>query len=292
MRPDPSRPTRRDQGRAILRADRFFEIGRTRVDPFGTPGRGAEIDALFQDERYLALWPYRGLWREARRLSSGARAPYGAAVAIETWLRETGGFVYDQSPTQPAGPPPLADFIDEGRRGYCQHFAGAMALMLRFLGIPARVAAGFTSGKYENGGWTVTDHDAHAWVEVWFPGYGWLAFDPTPGRGSLAANYSASSSQFNAGDAANGFNQPGGAVGGAGELQRFLVEGAARRPGTRGRCGEDKGIGTFWLLLAAPFAAAARDRRRQARPPARPLPHARSAPTGGGGATRARRVPR
>ena len=64
--------------------DRFFEIGRTSVDPFGTPGRGAEIDALFRDERYLALWPYRGLWREARRLASGARAPYGAAVAIET----------------------------------------------------------------------------------------------------------------------------------------------------------------------------------------------------------------
>ena len=56
--------------------------------------------------------------------------------------------------------------------------------MLRFLGIPARVAAGFTSGKRENGGWVVTDHNAHAWVEVWFPDYGWLAFDPTPGARS------------------------------------------------------------------------------------------------------------
>jgi transglutaminase-like putative cysteine protease len=237
--------------------DRFFELGRTRVDPFGTPGRGAKIDALFRDERYLALWPYRGLWREARRLALGARAPYGAAVAIETWLRETGGFVYDQAPPRPAGLPPLAYFVDESRRGYCQHFAGAMALMLRFLGIPARVAAGFTSGKYENGGWTVTDHNAHTWVEVWFPGYGWLAFDPTPGRGSLAANYSASSSQFNAGDAANAFNRPGQNAGGAGELRRFLVkEQLADRARAGGDASDDGGVGTFWLLLAAPLAAA------------------------------------
>jgi hypothetical protein len=52
--------------------------------------------------------------------------------------------------------------------------------MLRWLGIPARVAAGFTSGKFKDGTWTVTDHDAHAWVEAWFPGHGWLIFDPTP----------------------------------------------------------------------------------------------------------------
>ena len=60
-----------------------------------------------------------------------------------------------------------------------------MALMLRMLGVPARVAAGFTSGEYDKGTgeWVVTDHNAHAWVEVWFPGFGWLPFDPTPGRG-------------------------------------------------------------------------------------------------------------
>ncbi len=71
--------------------------------------------------------------------------------------------------------------MTETRSGYCQHFAGAMALMLRYLGIPARVAAGFASGTYSKDHWTVTDHDAHAWVEVWFAGYGWLPFDPTPG---------------------------------------------------------------------------------------------------------------
>jgi len=204
--------------------DRFLDIGRTRVDPFGFPDRERFIDERFSDERYLALWPYRDLWQQAQRLRAGARTLYGAVVAIETWLRSTGGFVYDEKPPPTGGMPPLAHFVGGSKRGYCQQFAGAMALMLRFLGIPARVAAGFTSGKLEEGSWTVTDRNAHAWVEVWFPGYGWLAFDPTPGRGALAATYSASSSGFNAGDAADAFGPQGGANrGGASELDRLLT---------------------------------------------------------------------
>ena len=75
-----------------------------------------------------------------------------------------------------------------------------MALMLRYLGIPARVAAGFTSGAFDpaspgatEGTWRVNDRNAHAWVEVWFKGYGWLPFDPTPGRGNLGGPYTSSS---------------------------------------------------------------------------------------------------
>jgi hypothetical protein len=93
--------------------------------------------------------------------------------------------------------PPLVGFVTQTRIGYCQHFAGAMALMLRMLGIPARVGAGFISGKLEDGRWVVTDHDAHTWVEIWFRGYGWLPFDPTPDRGRLSQSYSASSKGFN-----------------------------------------------------------------------------------------------
>ena len=79
-----------------------------------------------------------------------------------------------------------------------------MALMLRYLGIPARVAAGFSSGIYdeERKQWTVYDRDAHTWVEVWFNGYGWLPFDPTPGRGTLGGPYTTSSTQFDADGAA------------------------------------------------------------------------------------------
>jgi hypothetical protein len=77
-----------------------------------------------------------------------------------------------------------------------------MALMLRLLGIPARVAAGFVPGHYKDDFWEVTDHDAHTWVEVWFRGYGWLPFDPTPGRGHLSGTYSSTSTGFNAAGAA------------------------------------------------------------------------------------------
>ncbi len=242
--------------------NRFLDVGRTRVEPFGSSGRDARVDALFADDRYLSLWPYERLWDEARRLRAGARTPYGAVVAIETWLRTTGGFAYNESPPATGGLPPLAHFVAEGKRGYCQHFAGAMALMLRFLGIPARVAAGFTSGKPENGVWTVTDHNAHAWVEVWFPDYGWLAFDPTPGRGNLAAGYSASSATFNAGDAAEAFGPSGSGAnaGGAGELTRLallkeqLAERNAARQGGGGAISDD-GPSVLWALILLALAA-------------------------------------
>ena len=237
--------------------DRFLDIGRTRVDPFGVPGRDRLVDGLFKDDRYLALWPYEAMWQEARRLRADARTPYGAVVAIETWLRSTGGFTYDENPPATGGAPPLAHFVAEGKRGYCQHFAGAMALMLRMLGIPARVAAGFTSGKYEDGGWTVTDHNAHAWVEVWFPGFGWLPFDPTPGRGSLTANYSASSTGFNAGDAADGFVRGANGVNGGGADQLRLLEQKERlaEQAQAGRSAGGKGRSTVWLLVLLALAA-------------------------------------
>jgi transglutaminase-like putative cysteine protease len=249
---------------------RFLQIGRTTVEAFGAPGRDERVNALFADERYVALWPYEQVWKEARQLRAGARTPYGAVVAIETWLRTTGGFAYDESPPAIGGLPPLAHFVAKGKRGYCQHFAGAMALMLRFLGIPARVAAGFTSGKREDGGWTVTDHNAHTWVEVWFPEYGWLAFDPTPGRGSLAAAYSASSTGFNAGDAAEAFGGGSGAQArGSGADQLRLLEQRERLADrAAGRSGGGSGLGTVWLLLlvvllgGAAIGAAKQVRRR------------------------------
>jgi len=72
--------------------------------------------------------------------------------------------------------------------------------MLRLLGIPSRVAVGFTSGSLRDGAWVITDLDAHAWVEVWFPRHGWLSFDPTPGRGRLSGAYSFASESARAVD--------------------------------------------------------------------------------------------
>ena len=228
--------------------DRYFRLGRKALPPFGSPGRAEVVAEIFEDDGRNSLSAYEGLSQQAERIASGARTPYGAVVAIEAWLRTTGGFVYDEQPPSSGGAPPLAYFVVEGRRGYCQQFAGAMALMLRFLGIPARVAAGFTSGSYREGVWTVTDHNAHAWVEVWFPEYGWLTFDPTPGRGEPAGGYSASSESFNAAAASRAFEAPTGRgpdpSTGLGQLT-LLQEGRARSAPVS----VEEGIGAFWLLV-------------------------------------------
>jgi protein-glutamine gamma-glutamyltransferase len=166
--------------------------------PLGVPGRGVRMASKLTGR----LLPYAKLFERARQVAGETSSPYAATVALETWFRSTGGFTYSQQPGGTPGLPPLVGFVIDTKTGYCQHFAGAMALMLRLLGIPARVAAGFVPGHYKDDFWEVTDHDAHTWVEVWFRGYGWLPFDPTPGRGHLSGTYSSTSTGFNAAGAA------------------------------------------------------------------------------------------
>ena len=179
---------------ALTRPGRELELdGRANAPPFGTPDRERRMFELLTGR----LQPYGDLYERARAVAGQTSSPYAAAVALERWFRVTGGFTYSEQPGSTPGLPPLVGFVVDTRTGYCQHFAGAMALMLRLLGVPARVAAGFVPGHYHDGTWTVTDHDAHTWVEVWFRGYGWLAFDPTPGRGRLSGSYSSTSVSFN-----------------------------------------------------------------------------------------------
>jgi len=196
-RPTPAELVR-SPARYPVEARRYLELDRTVVPAFGVAGRARHIDSLFDDVRYQALWPYRGVWKRARALAGDAKTPYEATIAIERWLRSQGGFRYEERPPQPVALPPLADFVERTKQGYCQHFAGSMTLMLRLLGIPSRVAVGFTSGTWKDGVWRVTDHDAHAWVEVWLAGHGWLTFDPTPGRGRLSAAYTNASDSADA----------------------------------------------------------------------------------------------
>ena len=122
--------------------------------------------------------PYAQAYALARRLAGGARTPYAYALSIEAFLSHR--YTYDED--TPLTPYPLETFLFKSRIGYCQQFAGAMALLLRMGGVPARVAVGFTPGAYDSAThrWVVLDIDAHAWVEAWFSGYGWVRFDPTP----------------------------------------------------------------------------------------------------------------
>jgi transglutaminase-like putative cysteine protease len=110
--------------------------------------------------------------------------PIGQILAIQTWFTDTGGFTYSTSVSGEHDTQALLTFLSRTRRGFCQQFAGAMAVMLRAIGIPARVAVGFAQGRldHQTHTWTVTTADAHSWVEVPLPGFGWVPFEPTPRR--------------------------------------------------------------------------------------------------------------
>jgi transglutaminase-like putative cysteine protease len=197
------------------------------LPPFGERGRDARVLSLLQGR----LEPYAEVFKRANGVAGQTTSPYAVAVALERWFRVTGGFTYSEQPGTTPGLPPLAGFVVDTQTGYCQHFAGSMALMLRLLGIPARVAAGFVPGHYHDGVWRVTDHDAHAWVEVWFRGYGWLPFDPTPGRGRLSGTYSSTSTGFNPAAAARLLARivKGGEVFGQGSGSGILTHDPQRR---------------------------------------------------------------
>ena len=122
--------------------------------------------------------PYGPMFGLARSLASGASGDYDVAEHINEYLRAN--YRYDEH--VPLAKYPLEAFLFEQRRGYCQQFSGAMTLMLRMDGIPARVAAGFKPTVYDpvSAAWKIRARDAHSWVEVFFAGIGWVSFDPTP----------------------------------------------------------------------------------------------------------------
>ncbi len=116
----------------------------------------------------------------AKTIASRAGNPYDKARAVESYLRGNYGYTLDLSGTPPVDP--LAYFLFEKRAGHCEYFAAAMTVMMRTLGIPARYVNGFLPGEYNDvgGDYIIRASDAHSWVEVFFPGYGWITFDPTP----------------------------------------------------------------------------------------------------------------
>jgi transglutaminase-like putative cysteine protease len=116
--------------------------------------------------------------------TADASNSYEQILAIQDHLSDTSVFTYSQDVPARDDNFTLLDFLARSRTGFCQQFASAMGVMLRSLGIPARVAVGFTPGTFDPDTQTrhVTTKEAHSWVEVLFPTYGWLSFEPTPGR--------------------------------------------------------------------------------------------------------------
>lgn len=116
---------------------------------------------------------------------SGKATPYDVATAIQDYLRNPINYKYNTNiAAPPAGRDGVDYFLFDSHQGYCDYFASAMAVMLRSQGIPARVISGFATGDYDPnfGVYVVRDWHAHAWVEVYFPSYGWVPFEPTPSQ--------------------------------------------------------------------------------------------------------------
>lgn len=120
----------------------------------------------------------------AEKITDGQETPYDKAAAITDYLRANLQYATDL-PVPPQGRDPLLWVLFTYKKGFCNYYASAEVLMLRSIGIPARLAVGFAQGEQRNDTYTVRKRDAHAWPEVYFPGVGWVEFEPTVSQNAL-----------------------------------------------------------------------------------------------------------
>ena len=150
---------------------------RLREAPAAAQAPGAPVD----DTSVPAVYRTKQMKRLANHITADNTTPYGKAVAIQQWFTAPGRFKYSLDVAQTQSASALIKFMTQTRKGYCQQFAFAMAVLARLVHIPARVVVGYTQGSFiGNNTWQVKTSDAHAWPELYFPGYGWLRFEPTP----------------------------------------------------------------------------------------------------------------
>lgn len=117
----------------------------------------------------------------ARRVTADAPTDFDKAAALNRFFTDpANGFRYDLNTASATDQDALTDFLFHGKRGFCEQYASSMAIMLRSVGVPSRVSVGFTPGYQDGDERVITTEDAHAWVEAYFPGWGWQTFDPTP----------------------------------------------------------------------------------------------------------------
>jgi TgpA N-terminal domain/Transglutaminase-like superfamily/Domain of unknown function (DUF4129) len=195
----------------------------------------------------------------AHQHAAHATTELQAALDLQTWLSSR-SFRYTLKPDLPRSHW-LVAFLTKDKRGYCQQFAWAFAVLARLVGIPSRIVVGYTAGTSTSGNsWQVTTADAHAWPELYFPGEGWLRFEPTPrgpagqgtavappyasgSAGSLAAAKSGSATGA-AGSAGSGHNS---AVPGLNRLNHLQPGGALKLPTV--------GDSDLWLVILIPVLA-------------------------------------
>lgn len=152
----------------------------------------SDLDVWSSDPNYAQLNQYYietptdlspNVQRTAMQWTQGATNEYAVAEMLATHLNDSTQFSYSVSNPPVPSNVDAVDWLLQTRRGYCTYYATAMTIMARLLGVPARVVNGFSLGHYDaqRKVWVVDGNDAHSWVQVYFPGFGWINFDPTPG---------------------------------------------------------------------------------------------------------------
>ncbi|CAN5190714.1 DUF3488 and transglutaminase-like domain-containing protein [soil metagenome] len=215
-----------------------------------------------------------------RQIVGDAAGPFARATAINDFFTDReNGFIYSLSTKPGTSGDDLVDFLTN-RQGYCEQYAAAMAVMLRFVDVPARVVIGYTPGTINAGEWTVTSDDAHAWVEAYFQDIGWVPFDPTPLGGGRAVELPYAPRADSTPDAPEA-TATATAVGPDGQAPRVLLEEELFGTPGPGQDNPQAGaidpwttltmLGTVLLIgvLAAPGVARLRSRRRRLRTAAR-----------------------
>ncbi len=211
----------------------------------------------------------------ANSLTSGLVTEYDKAAAIQAYLRSS-KFHYDLNGA-PTGADALSQFLFVSHRGYCEQFAGAMVVLARVVGIPARVAVGFTPGRLQpDGSWQITSHDAHSWPELWFPQAGWVRFEPTPRDESTtppgytvppagSAVTTTPTPTPSSGQSANPTPTVGGSTSSAASAAPVAGKGGHGGSGSRAAFEWLVGLAVAAALLLTPAAIRRRRRRRRLR---------------------------
>jgi transglutaminase-like putative cysteine protease len=176
-----------DNGDAVFDLDPEHPVGRYEATSDIAQPFAGELRAASHDYPPEILLNYLQLPRVdarvvslARQVTASSDNNYDKAAAIELYLRKTFGYTLQLPSAVPRDP--VANFLFERKQGHCEYFASSMAIMLRTLGIPSRVVNGFRTGEFNDltSQYLVRASNAHSWVEAYFPGYGWISFDPTP----------------------------------------------------------------------------------------------------------------
>jgi transglutaminase-like putative cysteine protease len=176
---DPDHAVNRYEAESQLPA---LDIDDLRLAPnTSPPGTNIKIEQYLKLPRLDPRIP-----KLASQVTADAPSNYDKAVALEQYLSTHFGYTLELPSRQPQDP--LANFLFERKKGHCEYFASSMAVMLRSLHIPSRIVTGFRGGEFNDltGQYVIRASDAHSWVEAYFPGSGWIGFDPTP-AGSVPA---------------------------------------------------------------------------------------------------------